>query len=458
LVRPEAETAAVVTLPAQDIRYARSGSANIAYHVTGAGAFDFLVMSWVISLEDLRATPWIESFIERLASFGRVILYDRRGVGLSDPVSPMDPPTLDQQMDDALAVLDAVRATQQVCVIADNTSSAAVLLAAQHPERVTHLVLDHPRACFVQAEDFPFGMPLDVVEHEIATAEEELRSGRPMGFIRELPSVVNDPRMLDWWFGIVRRGVSPATMRVMLRVLFETDVRAVLPTVHAPALVICRRDTGPRWIESVQVVADLLPNSTLIRPPGVDPLLWIGDLDPIADAIREFTGTGLASERTQRALATVLFTDLVDSTGQAVAFGDQRWRELLDEHDRVVAQALTRFGGRQIKTTGDGVLATFDGPTRAVRCACEIRDAVRSLDVEIRAGLHVGEIELRGNDVAGIAVHIGQRVQASAEPGEVIVSRTVTDLVAGSGLEFDDRGEHELKGVPGRWQLYAVKT
>jgi class 3 adenylate cyclase len=446
-----------VTLPAQDIRYARSGSANLAYYVTGAGGVDFLFMCWVFSLEDLLGTPWIRSFIDTLASFGRVILYDRRGVGLSDPISPADPPTLDRQTDDALAVLDAVRA-QRACIIADNTSSAAVLLAAQHPERVTHLVLDHPTACFVRTDDFAFGMPAHVVEHEIDTGEEELRSGRPMGFVRELSSVTNDARMIDWWFGVVRRGVSPSTMRVMLRVLFETDVRAILPAVHSPALVLCRRDTAPRWIELVQIVADLLPNSTLFRPPGVDPLLWVGDLDPIAEAIREFTGTGIATESTHRALATVLFTDLVDSTGQAVAFGDQRWRELLDRHDHVVAQALGRFGGRQIKTTGDGVLATFDGPARAVRCACAIRDAVRGLDVEIRAGLHVGEIELRGNDIAGIAVHIGQRVQASAGPGEVVVSRTVTDLVAGSGLQFDDRGEHELKGVPGRWQLYAVKA
>jgi class 3 adenylate cyclase len=445
-----------MSIAVNEIRYARSGSTNLAYYVTGAGHIDLLMSSWVISIEDLLAHPKIHGFIERLASFSRVILFDQRGVGLSDPVTASDPPTAEQHVLDLLAVLDEVRA-QQAAIVGIGNSGAA-LLAASHPERVTHLVMDHPNARLLEAPDFPSGMPENLLEHELDTAEEELKSARPMGFVRGLPSVINDREALEWWLRSIRRGASPGTMRVLLRAYLETDIRSVLPSVRCPTLIICRRDAESHWLQRAEYVAELLPNATIVRPPGADPVIWVGDLEPVADAIREFTGKGSASEPEYRALTTVLFTDVVDSTRQAAAFGDRRWRELLDHHYTLIADKIGRFSGRLIKTTGDGVLATFDGPARAVRCACAIRDAVAEHEIEVRAGLHTGEIEMRGDDVAGIAVHIGQRVSALAGPGEVLVSRTVTDLVAGSGLEFDDRGEHELKGVPGRWQVYAVKN
>jgi class 3 adenylate cyclase len=446
-----------MSLGVDDVRYARSGSANIAYHVRGSGNIDILLTSWAISIEDLVGQPKTRDFVDRLASFSRVILYDRRGVGLSDPFSDTDPPTLEQQKQDALAILDEVRA-QQACVVGDVASTAGALLAAEHPERVTHLVCDHPAARILAAPDFPSGVPAHLLEHELDSAEEELRSGRPLSFIRALPSVVNDPQALSWWIPMIRRAVSPGTMRTFLRVLLETDIRSVLPSIHAPVLVICRRDAEPRWVQSAEHFAGLLPNATIVRPPGADPLMWVGDIEPIADAIRDFTGSRMNFDPTHRTLTTVLFTDIVDSTKQAAAYGDKRWRELLDRHDALVDEQLGRHGGKRIKDMGDGILATFDGPARGVRCACAISDAVAEIGIEIRSGLHTGEIERRGDDVSGIAVVIARRVCDTGGARDVLVSRTVTDLVAGSGLEFEDRGEHDLKGVPERWRLYWVRS
>jgi class 3 adenylate cyclase len=444
---------------AADIQYARSGDVFVAYQVVGEGPIDVLViMEGFIPIDTMDHEPRLARSMRRLASFARVMRFDRRGIGLSDPVSPNDPPTLEQWIADALAVMDAAGSREAVVLASAEMSPAGLLLAAAHPERVRALVLVNGFARTIADESYPAGLPRETFETmlesgtDLATGELTYEDVRPWA-----PSAAGDPEFRRWWQDAGRRGASPATARALLRVALESDVRALLPTLHTPALVM--NFVGDMWFEGGKYLAAALPDAQFVALPGNDNYWWAADgADVALDEIEEFLTGVRSGPSVDRALATVLFTDIVASTETSSALGDRRWRDLLDRHDAAVRRQLARFRGREIKATGDGFLATFDGPARAVECACAIRDAAHQLGMEVRAGVHTGEIELRGDDIGGIAVHIAARVAALAHNGTVWASRTVPDLVVGSGLEFEDRGEHELKGVPGKWRLYEVRA
>jgi class 3 adenylate cyclase len=438
-----------------DIAYADSGGVFVAYQTLGAGERDLLViMEGFIPIDTMDDEPRLARAMRRLGSFARVIRFDRRGIGLSDPVSSNEPPTLEQWVEDAVAVLDANGSTEAVVLASAEASAVGLLMAAMHTDRVDGLVIVNGFPRVLVDDDYPEGLAPEVVA-------EMLDVTNPAGdadYVAQIaPSAAGDEHFRRWWHETGRRGASPATARALLRVAYEADVRAVLPTIQVPALVAYLRD-GPTRAGSRYLV-DHLAGAIEFAPGGTDDYWWASDAAPaIVDEIEEFLTGVRASEDPDRRLATFLFTDIVGSTAQTSAVGDRRWREVLDRHDMMVRRQLTRFRGREVKTMGDGFLATFDGPARAVECACAIRDAAGQLGLEIRSGVHTGEAEIRGDDVAGIAVDIAARVAARAEPGSVWVSRTVVDLVVGSRLRFASRGPHDLKGVPGTWDLFAVDT
>jgi len=437
---------------------------HIAYQVSGQGPIDLMYTSgYVFPAEACWEDPTYRRFLERLGSFSRVIMFDRRGTGLSDPVSPSDPPTMEQWADDALAVLDAVGSPRAaVFGWANIGGPAAILFAATHPDRTSALILANTLAKGSPSPDYPFGTVLGALQGtEGADIEQRIQSG--WGTVEGLPVPVrNDPSIdkdvLDWLARSYRRGASPSMAVTITRISRAMDVRPALSLITVPTLVV--HQAAPfRQREHSVYLAEHIPGARLVDLEGGKSFVWQGDTRRLLDEVEEFLTGARSDPEPDRVLATVLFSDIVASTQRATELGDRRWKELLQTHDDVARRQLTRFRGREVKTTGDGILATFDGPARAVNCACALRDAMsRSLGIEMRCGLHTGEIELRGDDISGIAVHIGQRVSALAGSGEILVSRTVTDLVAGSGIEFVERGEHELKGVAGRWQLYAVRA
>lgn len=440
----------------RDVRYARTkDGTHVAYRTIGDASTDLVIMSpWVFPLN----TPWpAQDWVhQRLSSLARLIEYDRRGVGLSDPISPEDPPTLEHWVQDARAVLDAVGSERAVVFGGEQVSGlAAMLLAATHPGRVDSLVLVNTSARIARAPDNPWGMPQEMQDALEQRIETRWPDAFPIEFVA--PSAVDDSEFRDWWVRAQGLGASPATAKALSRVIFESDVRHVLPAISADTLIVHTAENIMLTIEHGELLAREIPNAKLVTVPGADQI-W--SLRPTADAvigeIEEFLTGERRGPEADRVLATILFTDIVSSTEHSVSLGDAGWRQVMDRHDLAVRRQLDRYRGREVRTTGDGFLATFDGPARAIRCACAIREAGRQLGIEVRAGLHTGEVELRGNDVHGITVNIAARVADRAGPGEVVVSRTVTDLVAGSGLAFEPRGEPELKGVPGRWPLYAV--
>jgi class 3 adenylate cyclase len=393
----------------------------------------------------------------RLASFSRLIRFDLRGSGLSDPLGISERPTLEERTKEMLAVLDAA-GSERAALLANNViGTLAVFFAASYPTRTSSLVLDGCYARLAEAPDYPWGFPSEVLEKSVAAVARDRGSAAGSAWRYVAPNAAKDPEFSASVTRYARSALSPGGARSMAEMAVFADVRSLLPAIQAPTLVLYR--SGDRWTGRPHSVylAEHIPGAKLVEVPGDDNLIFVGDSDADLDEIEEFlTGTRHVPE-TNRVLATVLFTDIVGSTKRAAAIGDQDWRKLLDAHDGVVRRQLERFGGTEVNTLGDGFVATFDGPGRAIQCACAIRDAVLALGIEVRTGLHTGEIELRGPDVAGIAVHLAQRVSALANPSEVLVSRTVTDLVAGSGIEFEDRGAHELKGVPGTWKLFAVR-
>jgi class 3 adenylate cyclase/pimeloyl-ACP methyl ester carboxylesterase len=432
--------------------------AHIAFQVLGEGPPDLLViMSSSFPVEDQMEGRECARFLRRLASFSRVIRLDRRGIGMSDPVRSFDEHVYERWVDDALAVLDTVQSSQAAAFATEQAAAAlAMLLAATHPERVSRLILNQPTARVLQAPDYPHGITESEVTDVIDNYVQSLVMGSRIETLafRE-PAVEGNEEFHKWFVRARRRGLPPAAARAIYSNWLRTDLRAVLPAITAPTLVFSRPDASgdPAM---VGYVAEHLRDCRVVELGGQDSFLFLGDMDPVIEEIEHFLTGARGAVSPDRVLATVLFTDIVDSTVQASALGDRAWGERLEDHDAVVRAQLERFRGREIRTTGDGFLATFDGPARAVQCACAIREGARRLGIEIRAGLHTGEIELRGSDIGGISVHIAQRVSASARPSEVLVSRTVTDLVAGSGLSFQPRGEHELKGVAGPWTLLAV--
>lgn len=438
------------------IRYVRVGDKHIAYRAVGAGTQDFTLILPSLGTIELLGEPPARRLVEGIAEHFRFISFDRRGGGLSDPVE--EPATLEEQMDDVVAVLDACASGRTVISSEVEGVMMAVMFAATHPERVSHLVLTHPMARVTNAPGYdwtwesPESRRHDFTERLLAhwgTGENSVTASPVMA--------ARDPEFARWWGRWERISSSPGTVLKRDEMIAHLDVREILPQVQAPTLVIDRPGAPAMNSKHAEYFAEHIPNATLASLPGRDSISFGDGMDDWMGAVLDFCGsTDAAARRTERTLATVLFTDIVGSTSRAAELGDRRWRETLEQHDRLTRELVGRFGGRPIKSTGDGFLATFDGPARAVRCAATLTEQINDLGIQLRAGVHAGEVELMGADVGGMAVHIGARIGALGGPGEVLASSTVRDLVVGSGIEFADRGEEELKGVPGSWRIFSV--
>jgi pimeloyl-ACP methyl ester carboxylesterase len=439
-------------------RYARNGGVHLAYQELGEGALDIVeIESWVHHVEAFWAVPELARQRRRLAAIGRLIVLDRRGTGLSDPVALDRLPDLETQVQDVIAVMDAAGCEQAAIVGFTDGGALALHLAAAYPERCRALVLWNTAARLMQGVDYPWGAPervlLDLVERQSA----DWADGNPGHFRMLVPSRADDARFAAEWMQLGRSAVSPGAVAHYFRQAVSVDVRNLLPRVAAPTLVLQRAQGPIVSSEMGRYVADHIPGARYVEIDGIDHLWFTEHADEVVDEIEEFLTGGRTAADPDRRLATVLFTDIVGSTAQAAELGDTRWRALLDRHDQILRAELTRFGGEEIDSAGDGFLSTFDGPARAIRCAAAMSDTLSGIGLAIRAGVHTGEVEVRGQHIGGLAVHIGARVAAKGNGGEIVVSSTVKELMAGSELTFLDRGEHELKGVPGTWRLYVVQ-
>jgi class 3 adenylate cyclase len=441
---------------ANPVRWVLVGDKNIAYRAVGAGVQDLCIVLPTVGTIEVLAEPPARRLIEGMAEHFRVISFDRRGSGLSDPLE--EPPTLEEQMEDVVAVLDACASGQTVISSEAEGSMMAALFAAAHPERVSHLVLTHPMARVVSAPGYDWAWPDAETRNREFTGRLLARWGTGENAMFASPVMAaRDPDFNRWWGRWERLSCAPGTLENRMSLVAEMDVREVLPQVQAPTLIIDRPDAPAMNSKHAEYFAEHIPNARLARLPGRDSISFGDGMEAWMETVLEFCGTTASSaRRSERTLATVLFTDIVGSTSHAAEVGDRRWRETLEQHDRLTRDLVGRYGGTAIKSTGDGFLATFDGPARAVRCAAQLTERVDDLGIQLRAGLHAGEVELIGADVGGMAVHIGARIGALGGPGEVLTSSTVRDLVVGSGIEFADRGEEELKGVPGAWRIFSV--
>jgi pimeloyl-ACP methyl ester carboxylesterase len=438
-----------------ETRYAKSGPYHIAYQVVGSGPIDLvLVPGFISNVEGAWNNPLQAQLFMRLASFCRLIRFDKRGTGLSDPVSIKELPTLEERMDDVRAVMDAVGSRKAALLGISEGGPLCLLFAATYPERTQALILYGTYARWLQSDDNPIGISWQ--EWRAMLAELEEGWGGPAGLDWYAPSLKDDPKLQLMWGGFLRTGASPAAGLALLRMNEETDVRPVLAAIHVPTLVLHRSGDRLIVVEHGRYLADHIADAKLVESPGVDHIPWVSGGEDITTEIQDFLTGVRPMPEPDRMLATVMLTDIVGSTERLAAMGDSKWKDLLERHNDAVRRELVHFRGREVKTTGDGFLATFDGPGRAIQCAQAIAKATRKLGVEVRAGLHTGECELLVQDIGGIAVHVAARVAAKAGPGEVLVSRMVKDLVAGSGIRFEPRGTHTLKGVPGKFALFAA--
>ena len=454
-IAQEASPAIESILPRPETRYVRSGEVNIAYQVIGEGAVDLVfVMGWVSHLEYFWSNPSFARFLTRLASFSRLILFDKRGTGLSDRVPLNELPTLEQRMDDVRAVMDAVGSERAaLCGISEGGPMCS-LFAATYPEKTIALVMIGTYAKRIWTSDYPWGPTVE--EQRRFFDEIQSEWGGPVGLEARAPSVAHDPQFRDWWATYLRMGASPGAALALTRMNAAIDVRGVLPAIRVPALIIHRTGDTCLKVEEGRYVAQNIPGAQFIELPGVDHLPFVGDQDEILYQVEEFlTGVRHAPEP-DRMLATVLFARTIGPASGVAAPSEARWLESLDRYHAQIRKEVERFRGRDIEMSSDGFLATFDGPARAIRTACAIREAAIRLGIDTKAGLHTGECDITDHRVTGMAVNIGEQVVEQAEPGEVLVSRTVKDLVAGSGIAFEDRGEHALKGVAGEWRLFSV--
>ncbi len=435
-----------------ETRYAKSGDVNIAYQVVGDGPFNLVyVPGWISNIELMWEEPAHALLLRRLASFSRLILFDKRGTGLSDPV-PLDRlPTLEERMDDVRAVMDAAGIENAAIFGSSEGGLMSVLFAATYPERTRALVVLAIYAKRLWSPDYPWAPTPEARAAEIESIERTW--GGEMDISDLAPSA--DEEFKRRAVAYLRRSASPGAAVAFLKMNSQIDVRAVLPTIRVPTLVLQRVGDRDVNVEEGRWIAAEIPGAKYVELPGDEHLIWAGDVDAVVDEVEEFLTGSRPTHEADRVLATVLFTDIVGATERVAELGDRRWGDVLEQHHAIVRRELERFRGREVDTAGDGFFATFDGPARAVRAACSILAAVRELGLELRAGLHTGECELMADKAGGIAVHIGARVASAARPDEVLASSTVRDLVAGSGIEFEDRGEHQLKGV-GAWRLYAV--
>lgn len=441
-----------------ETRYARNGDLRVAYRTTAPGPRDFVFVSnWFTNCEIFPELPAIQGWVERMATLGRVIFFDQPGTGASDPVPLEALPTLELWMDSITAVLDALEIDEAVLVTVDGAFSTGALFATTYPARTAALVVMEGQA--VATPELPGG---DQFPHA-PDPDAQVAAGIALWGTGELQHILNPD--MPWndeirvgWARQERLAATPTTVAVMMPLVVRLDVRDLLPAIRVPTLVLQHADDEISPAIHGRYFSANIPGAKYVEYPGRNMYLFVEpDWRRCVDEISEFlTGTHAVAEDDDRVLATVLFTDIVDSTSRAASMGDRDWRALLDAHDAVVRAQLARFRGREVSTAGDSFFATFDGPQRAIRCAVQIREALRALDIEVRAGLHTGECEVRGDDVAGLAVHIGARVSSLAAAGDILVSGTLRDLVVGSGLQFEDRGPHQLKGVPGEWRLFAL--
>jgi class 3 adenylate cyclase len=438
-----------------ETKYARLGGDRIAYQVLGDGPPDLVLAPGSFGHLD---TAWEEPgsalFLRTLASFCRLILFDRRGMGASDPLPPDPLPPWESYAEELAVILDEVGSPRAAILAQNDAGPTAIFFAATRPERTSALVLAHTSARYVAADDYPIGLPAADMQALLAQVD-QLWGTEALAALM-VPSRADDARFRRWFAKLQRTGASPRVIQVLLRAALEVDVRPLLPLVQAPTLILHRKDVQILTVEHGRYLAEHIPQARLVELPGADAALMWETPEPVLDLIEEFlTGVRRPAEPS-RVLATVLFTDIVGSTQQAGRLGDRRWRQLLNLHDELARRLVDDFGGRLVKTTGDGVLATFDGPGRAIRCAAALRDELGGIGLRIRAGLHAGEVELRDGDVGGIAVHIAARVIGAAGPGEILTSGTVRDLVVGSSTVLEDRGTQSLKGVEGTWRLFSL--
>jgi pimeloyl-ACP methyl ester carboxylesterase len=435
------------------IEYAANGDVQIAYTVLGDGPIDLVYTNGIWSnLDTLWEEPRWVHYAERLASFCRLIMFDMRGIGLSD--RGLEPPLLELQMDDVRAVMDAAGSETAALYGAARGGSMMALFAATYPERVRALVLYAALAKTIRTNDYPRGRTETEQEEFLRLFTQEIGSLQRLG--RQGPSAVVE--LSRWWPKFERSVGTPERFRELGEIFRDIDIRAVVPAIQAPTLLLHRTGDWVVPIGHAGYLAETIPSARLVELPGDDHITFLGDSDVLVDEIEEFLTGARSAPETDSVLATVLFTDIVGATERAAELGDRAWREVLERHYQTVRRELDRYRGNELDSAGDGFMASFDGPARAIRCARAIEDANAALGIEVRAGVHTGECERLGNKLSGIAVHIAARVAASAGSGEVVVSQTVKDLVAGSGIEFEDRGLHELKGVPDAWRLFAVRA
>lgn len=437
-----------------DTRYAKSGEYHIAYQTHGSGDIDLIwAPSYFSHIEAQMEESSFRRFVARLGTFARVILFDKRGTGLSDRVAQL--PGLDERMDDFRAVLDAAGSEKAALLGTCEGGALSALFAATYPERTRALILANSFARATATADYPWADALEEWQRHAESISDTWGTGEYLNHFA--PSVADDPRVKEWWPRFQRMAVSPSAIRTLLLMNSEVDVRSVLASVSVPTLVM--HSLGDRLcrIEESRYMAERIAAAAFIEVPGEDHYIWFDGADRVADEIERFLTGTLRPAEPDRALLTILFVDIVNSTGKAAELGDRAWRDLLDSYYALVRSELERNRGREVDTAGDGLLAVFDGPARAIRTALAIADRIQRFGLTVRAGIHTGESEIAGDDVRGITVHIGSRVAAKARDTEVLVTSTVRDLVVGSGFSFADRGSHSLKGVPGRWRLYSVQ-
>jgi class 3 adenylate cyclase len=444
-----------VVTPRSETRYAKTPSgAHVAFQVVGDGDLDLVIAANIHPVDLVGEDPRLSAAVERLASTIRVIMFDRRGFGASDGFAASRMPTLEEFVEDVVSVMDAAGSARAAFLKTDH-AGVALLCATTHPDRVSGLLVVNSYARLAWARDYRMGIPAKVR----ASYVDDIDAWSPdLGIDVLAEPRAKDPGFRDWFSRCLRAAGGPARSAAILQQEFDTDARDLLPLVQVPALVVHSVDNPYISLAHGQYLAAHIPGARLVELAGSGHALAATELDALVDEVTEFVTGVRPRGRTGRVFAAVLFTDIVNSTPLAARLGDREWRTLLDQHDAMLRRQLERFGGRLVKTTGDGAVVTFDGPARAIDCAAAIRDGLSRLGLVVRIGVHAGEVEQRGDDVTGIAVHVASRVQAFARPGEIVVSRTVVDLVAGSGLDFDDRGDHTLKGVPGVWRLFAVHS
>jgi pimeloyl-ACP methyl ester carboxylesterase len=432
-------------------RYAKSGELNIAYQEFGAGDVRLvLIPGWASHVENTWTLREYAAFATKLAQFARVIVLDRRGTGLSDPVA--NPPTLEERMDDVRAVIDAAGWERAVVWGVSEGGPMAMMFAATCPDRVQALVLYGTFARFTRADDYPHGMPLEANRRWLAGVENAWGSGEPSRHFA--PSQVADAAVMRNIARLERMAMSPGTARKLFGLLAETDVRHVLPAIRVPTLILHRTGDQPVRVGNAQYLAEHIAGAKYVELAGDDHLLWLGDVDALLGEVRQFLTGERAAPDSDRILTTILFCDIADSTRRAAELGDHEWKELLLRFYALADDKLRHFRGRILDTAGDGLFAAFDGPARAVRCGAALADGAHSIGLQLRVGVHTGECEVFGEKYSGIAVHLGARVASAAEPGQVLVTSTVKDLVVGSGLQFENLGLHTLKGVPEQWRLF----